>query len=84
MTLIAPSTVFAVTGVVGGILLALGGGLPISPYVTSISFAIWVVCRIVGWRKDRRGRDRIADRDDTAGGEPRLPVGPETKVGVTA
>uniref|UniRef100_A0A942SYV3 Metal ABC transporter permease n=1 Tax=Neobacillus citreus TaxID=2833578 RepID=A0A942SYV3_9BACI len=78
------STVFAVTSVVGGILLALGGGLPISPYVTSISFAIWVVCRIVGWRKDRRGRDRIADRDDTAGGEPRLPVGPETKVGVTA
>jgi zinc/manganese transport system permease protein len=45
------SMLFAVVSVVGGILLALGGGLPISPYVTSISFAIWVVCRIVGARK---------------------------------
>ncbi|WIB67850.1 metal ABC transporter permease [Curtobacterium sp. MCBD17_035] len=56
------SMVFAVTSVVGGILLALGGGLPISPYVTTISFAIWVVCRIVGGRRDARGRDRIARR----------------------
>jgi len=58
------SMVFAVVSVVGGILLALGGGLPISPYVTSISFAIWVVCRIVGARKERRGRDRVAVRDE--------------------
>ncbi|MFJ3379865.1 metal ABC transporter permease [Curtobacterium sp. NPDC090217] len=58
------SMVFAVVSVVGGILLALGGGLPISPYVTSISFAIWVVCRILGSRKERRGRDRVAVRDD--------------------
>ncbi|MDM7892107.1 metal ABC transporter permease [Curtobacterium caseinilyticum] len=66
------STVFAVVSVVGGILLALGGGLPISPYVTTISFVIWVVCRIVGGRKDRRGRDRIADREQHDGGAPRL------------
>ncbi|WP_260980942.1 metal ABC transporter permease [Curtobacterium pusillum] len=66
------STVFAVASVVGGILLALGGGLPISPYVTTISFAIWVVCRIVGGRKDERGRDRIVDRDQRDGGAPRL------------
>ncbi|ROQ40051.1 zinc/manganese transport system permease protein [Frondihabitans sp. PhB188] len=50
------SVVFAVTSVVGGILLALGGGLPISPYVTTISFAIWLVCRIVGGRRSARGR----------------------------
>ncbi|MSZ20305.1 MAG: iron chelate uptake ABC transporter family permease subunit, partial [Actinobacteria bacterium] len=31
------SVVFAVVSVVGGILLALGGGLPISPYVTTLS-----------------------------------------------
>lgn len=66
------STVFAVVSVVGGILLALGGGLPISPYVTTISFAIWVVCRIVGGRKDRRGRDRITGRDQRGGDAPRL------------
>jgi zinc/manganese transport system permease protein len=49
------SVVFAVVAVVGGILLALGGGLPISPYVTTISFLIYLVCRLVGWRRDRAG-----------------------------
>ena len=41
------SVAFAVTAVVGGILLALGGGLPISPYVTTVSFLIYVVARII-------------------------------------
>jgi zinc/manganese transport system permease protein len=50
------SVAFAVTSVVGGILLAIGGGLPISPYVTTISFAIYLVCRIVGPRKSRKIR----------------------------
>jgi zinc/manganese transport system permease protein len=45
------SVAFAVASVVGGIMLALGGGLPISPYVTTISFLIYVVCRIVGARR---------------------------------
>ncbi len=49
------SVVFAVVSVVGGILLALGGALPISPYVTSISFLIYLVCRIIGHRRTRRG-----------------------------
>jgi len=42
------SVSFAVVSVVGGILLALGGSLPISPYITSLSFLIYVVCRVVG------------------------------------
>lgn len=50
------SVVFAVVSMVGGILLALGGGLPISPYVTTISFLIYVVCRIVGARRTRQGK----------------------------
>jgi zinc/manganese transport system permease protein len=41
------SVSFAVVSVVGGILLALGGGLPISPYVTTLSFAIYLVARVV-------------------------------------
>ena len=49
------SIAFAVTSVVGGILLALGGGLPISPYVTTISFLIYIVCRVIGARRTRRG-----------------------------
>lgn len=48
------SVVFALVSVVGGILLALGSALPISPYVTTISFLIYVVCRIVGGRRARR------------------------------
>ena len=37
------SVVFAELAMVGGILLALGGNIPISPYVTTISFVLWLV-----------------------------------------
>jgi zinc/manganese transport system permease protein len=48
------SMVFAVAAVVGGILLALGGGLPISPYVTTLSFAIYLVARVIGKVRGRQ------------------------------
>ncbi|WP_299166727.1 metal ABC transporter permease [uncultured Arthrobacter sp.] len=48
------SVAFACTSVVGGILLALGGRIPISPYVTTISFVIYLVCRIISWRRSKR------------------------------
>jgi zinc/manganese transport system permease protein len=41
------SVSFAVVSVVGGILLALGGGLPFSPYVTTLSCAIYLVARVI-------------------------------------
>lgn len=41
------SVLFAEIAMVGGILLALAGSLPISPYVTTLSFFIFVVCRLV-------------------------------------
>lgn len=47
------SVAFALTSVLGGILLALGSSLPISPYVTSISFLIYLVCRAIEWGKNR-------------------------------
>jgi zinc/manganese transport system permease protein len=47
------SVAFAVTSVIGGILLALGAGLPISPYVTTISFLIYLVCRAIEWGRNR-------------------------------
>ncbi|WP_168625947.1 metal ABC transporter permease [Cryobacterium sp. BB307] len=50
------SVAFAVISVVGGILLALGGGLPISPYVTTISFFIYCVCRLIGWARAKKGQ----------------------------
>jgi zinc/manganese transport system permease protein len=41
------SVAFALVAVIGGILLAVGAGLPISPYVTTISFLIYIGCRVV-------------------------------------
>ena len=63
------SVVFGTVSMVGGILIALGGSLPISPYVTTISFAIYVVCRIAGTRRMRRGwapRRRLPVNQDAA------------------
>ena len=42
-------------GQAGGILIALGSSIPISPYVTTISFTIYVVCRVIGARRTRNG-----------------------------
>jgi zinc/manganese transport system permease protein len=56
------SVAFATTSMVGGILLALGSfSIPISPYVTTISFTIYIACRIVGMVRNRRGWTRRAD-----------------------
>jgi zinc/manganese transport system permease protein len=41
------SVLFAMIAMVGGTLLALGGTLPISPYVTTISFVIYIVARVI-------------------------------------
>ncbi|MCA4132208.1 metal ABC transporter permease [Arthrobacter sp. M4] len=49
------SVVFAVAATVGGILLALGSRIPISPYVTTLSFLIYVACRIIGAVRTRQG-----------------------------
>jgi zinc/manganese transport system permease protein len=49
---------FGFVSAVGGILLALGGSLPISPYVTTISFLIYLGCRLVGRVNGRRLRRR--------------------------
>lgn len=54
------SVLFALTSVIGGILLALGAGLPISPYVTTISFLIYVVCRIVEWASQKQTKEVAA------------------------
>jgi zinc/manganese transport system permease protein len=39
---------FAETALLGGILLSLAPGLPISGYVASIAFLVYVACRVVG------------------------------------
>lgn len=42
------SVIFALLASLGGILMSLGPGLPISPYITTISFLIFVVCLLAG------------------------------------
>lgn len=55
------SVAFAEISAVGGILLSLAPGLPVSVFVTTISFVIYLACRIIGW-----AQNRTAKRDDIA------------------
>ncbi|WP_446724140.1 metal ABC transporter permease [Microbacterium sp. K36] len=48
------AALFGFVSAVGGILLALAGTLPVSPYITTLSFTIYVVCWIV-----QRVRSRV-------------------------
>lgn len=61
------SVVFAMNATVGGILLALGSRIPISPYVTTLSFLIYVVCRVIGRVRANRGLNGRVTRDLPAG-----------------
>ncbi|MCP2638247.1 metal ABC transporter permease [Microbacterium sp. HD4P20] len=47
------SALFGFVSAVGGILLAIMGTLPVSPYITTISFVIYLVCRVIGARRGR-------------------------------
>lgn len=49
------SMCFGVVATVGGILLALGSTVPISPYVTTIAFATYLLCRAIGAHRMRTG-----------------------------
>jgi zinc/manganese transport system permease protein len=50
---------FGFISAVGGILLAVGGSLPISPYITTISFLIYLMCRLVGQLGRRQMLSRV-------------------------
>lgn len=47
------AALFGFVSAVGGILLALAGTLPVSPYITTLSFTIYIVCWIVQRAKAR-------------------------------
>jgi zinc/manganese transport system permease protein len=48
---IVASVVFAEISAVGGIVLSLAPGIPVSVFVTTISFAIFLVCWLLGRRR---------------------------------
>ncbi len=52
--------IFAEVSILGGIVLSLGPGLPISPYVTTIAFTIYLVCRAISALRNRSGSRRPA------------------------
>ena len=54
------SVVFAEISAVGGILLALAPGVPVSAFITTIAFVIYMVCRVIGSARTRRGSGRVA------------------------
>lgn len=54
------SVAFALTAAVGGILLAIGGGLPVSPYITTVSFLIYLVCRGIALAKNWAARASVS------------------------
>jgi zinc/manganese transport system permease protein len=56
------SALFGFVSAVGGILLAIMGTLPVSPYITTISFVIYLVCRGIGARRDRVTREAVTAR----------------------
>ncbi len=41
------SVIFAVTAAVGGMLISLGSTLPVSPFITTVSFLIYLVCFVI-------------------------------------
>lgn len=55
------SMAFALVSAVGGIMLALMGTVPISPYITTISFLIYLVCLGVGRGRRIRRQHQVAE-----------------------
>lgn len=53
------SAVFGLVSAVGGILLAIAGTLPVSPYITTISFLIYLVCRVIAASRTRAVHMRV-------------------------
>ncbi|HWK19345.1 MAG TPA: metal ABC transporter permease [Microbacteriaceae bacterium] len=55
------SMAFGLVSALGGILIAVGSTLPVSPFITTISFVIWLICRDVGRTRDIRRFRRAAE-----------------------
>ena len=67
---IAASVIFAEVSAVGGILLSLAPGVPVSVFVTTISFAIFLLCWLVGRRGSHPRSTGRVDSEDHSDHEP--------------
>ncbi|OXM72215.1 metal ABC transporter permease [Amycolatopsis thermalba] len=55
------AVVFAETAALGGIVLSLAPGAPVSAFVTAIAFTIYLVCRLIAYLRDRAARVTESD-----------------------
>ena len=53
------SIVFAEIAAVGGIVLSLAPGVPVSSFVTTISFVIYLICRFIGSRRNAHSGRKV-------------------------
>ncbi|GAA4921902.1 metal ABC transporter permease [Nesterenkonia massiliensis] len=60
LSVVLLSMSFALIAAVGGIMLAITGTVPISPYITTISFLIYLICLLIGRGRRRRRRAEAA------------------------
>lgn len=64
------SGVFSVVSAVGGLVASLAPGLPVSVFVTTLSFVIYLVCRGIAWMRSRHVQaDAVRAREYSAAGE---------------
>ncbi|TNC28000.1 metal ABC transporter permease [Amycolatopsis alkalitolerans] len=55
------AVLFAELAALGGIILSLAPGVPVSAFVTAISFLIYLVCRVIAYRRSRATRVTAPD-----------------------
>ena len=60
LSVVLLSMSFALIAAVGGIMLAITGTVPISPYITTISFLVYLICLLIGRGRRRRRRAEAA------------------------
>lgn len=64
------SGTFSVVSAVGGLVASLAPGLPVSVFVTTLSFVIYLVCRGIAWMRSRHVQaDSVRAREYSATGE---------------
>ena len=64
------SGTFSVVSAVGGLVASLAPGLPVSVFVTTLSFVIYLICRGIAWMRSRKVQaDAVRTREYSAAGE---------------
>lgn len=64
------SGTFSVVAAVGGLVASLAPGLPVSVFVTTLSFVIYLVCRVIAWMRSRHVQaDAVRAQEYSTAGE---------------